>query len=168
VNPIAVYQARRPFARIRYELYEDSIRVVGSRNGVDFDTMSPLARLDSRPDSLRVHSFYFYVGTLLVMAAAVSLMAFVTLAEMQDRPVSLARPYSLLGSLGVAGLVLALTNSRKIEYVRFRNDTGMLIFDIPRDLGRSEEYSQFVRLLVETISKVRGEPRPAEVMPDEP
>jgi hypothetical protein len=165
--PIAVYQARLPNAKLQFELYEDSIRAVGSRAGVDFDTTLALTRLENRPERLWVHSILFYVGFLLVMIAAVVLMAFVTFAEMQDRPPSLVKPYGFVGGFGAVGLILALVNSRKIEHARFRNDAGMPVLDIPRNRGKSEDFGQFVDLLIERISKVRREPRPTEVMPDE-
>lgn len=161
MNPIAVYQVSRPFARIRYELYEDWIQVAGSRSGVDFDFTSSLAWIDSRSDRRWVHSARFYLVGFLAILAGVLLMAFVTLAEMRDRQSSFARPYGLAGSLGVTGLAIALLNSRKIENVKFRNFAGIPIFDIPRDRARSEEFDRFVGLLLARISEVQREPRPA-------
>jgi hypothetical protein len=165
--PIAVYEPRHSSARLRFELYSDSIRAAGSRAGMEFDTTLPLGRLDPHFERLWLHNLWFFAGFYVVMLAAVLLMAIVVIAEMQDRPGPLTRPYALIGILGAVGLLLAIANSRKIEHIRFRNDAGIPALDIPRNRGGSEEFGQFVNLVIERICKVQGEARPAEFVPED-
>jgi hypothetical protein len=57
--PIALYETSHPSVRLRFELYPDSIRAVGSRAGTEFDTTLSLVRLDRRFERLWVHSLWF-------------------------------------------------------------------------------------------------------------
>jgi hypothetical protein len=166
MNRIAVYDARRPFTRVRFELYEDSVRASGSRNGLEFDTTIPLARISSQSERFWVYGLYYYVGFFVVLIAVALLLAFVALID-HDRPTPLARPYSLIGGLGVVGLVLVFMNSRKIEYARFRNDAGVPVLDIPRNRGDAEEFIGFTGLLAQAVSKVRRESLPYRTATDE-
>src|SRR5689334_5805609 len=117
MNPIAVYETRHPFARGRFELYDDSIRVVGSKNSIDFDfTLAP-ERIDSGFERIWRHNVLLYIGFWLTLIAVALLLTVVTIVEMQDFRGSLSRPLGLVASLGTVGLALALLNARRIEYV---------------------------------------------------
>jgi hypothetical protein len=157
MNPIAVYETRHPFSRRRFELYEHSIRALGSKNSVDFDVTLPLERIDSGFERLWQHSVLFYTGFWLTLIAVFLFMAIVTIVEMQDFRGSFSRPFGLVGSLGTVGLALALWNGRKFEYVQFRTEAGVPVLGIPNDRKRSGEFNQFVGVLVERIHKVLGE-----------
>lgn len=167
MDPIAVYEASHASARLRFELYRDSIRVAGPRAGIMLDTTLPLAQLDPHFERFWVHSVLFYAGFLVVLLAVVLLLGVVTIAEMQDRPGSLTRPYTLIGTVAAGGLLLVIVNARKIEHIRFRNDAGIPALEIFRHRGGSEEFGQFVGLLIERICKIRGEDPPAEFVPED-
>jgi hypothetical protein len=64
----------------------------------------------------------FFVGCGLTMLAAIPLMAFVTISEMQNRAIPLAKPYALIASIGAVGLALAFWDRRKIEEPKDRTE----------------------------------------------
>jgi hypothetical protein len=167
MNPIAVYRAKFRFTALRFELNEDSIRAVGSRSSVDFDTTWPLVHLQDRFERFWIHSGLFYMGVFMVMMAGFLLVLLVTIIEMQDRQGSLLRPYLLIGTLGAGGLAVALLNARKIEHARFLSKAGIPVLDIPRDRRGSDEFDPFVALLAERIAQVRREGDAAKCVRDE-
>lgn len=166
MGPIAVYEARFPMFRRRFELYDDSIRVAGSNGTTDFESTLPLDRIDCQFERLWIHGLLFRVGYWVVVLAVLLLFGVVTFVMLQDHPVSLMKAYGVVGTLGTVGLILALANSRKIEHVRFRTDAGIPVLTIPRDRAGSQEFDRFLRLLVERISKVTGQAMPVELAAD--
>ncbi len=60
MNLIAAYQTKQPLPKRQFELYEDSVRAVGSRNSMDLGISLPLARLDCRFERVSSHSPLFY------------------------------------------------------------------------------------------------------------
>jgi hypothetical protein len=158
MEPIAIYQVKRLLEDRRYELFEDSIRIVGSANYVDYDGRIPIARLDTQFLRVRTYSALFHIGYWVVVVAAMALMAFSTYVEMYDNQISLVRPIGWIGGFGGIGLVLALWNYRKIESVVFRSDAGNIVLSFSRNGKKKEDFDRFLTVFVEQIHKARGLP----------
>jgi len=162
VKPIATYQFKQIFASSKFDLFVDSIRVTGSNAQTDFDVAFSLAELVAQPGRISGYGFMFNVGFIVLLAAVFLLFGIVTFVELQDNRNSLARPFTLVGTLGACGLVIALWNRRKIEQVQFRSDGGVVQFAIPRDRKRAADFDRFVELLIEQIVEARNDVGPQD------
>ena len=156
MQPIARYHAKRFLFDRRFELDADSIRAVGKSSQADFDVTLPLARLDPHFHRVWVVRPLFYVGYFLVVIAVVLLLALVTYVQTQDFRVPYAKAFAFLGCVGGAGLIVAFATHRKVEYATFHSDAGTAVFSVPHNGKKTEEFQQFVELLVRQIHEAKN------------
>ncbi len=156
MQPIAVYEERRPERRFRFELFPEAIEVRGSTTQTDVEISIPLVQL--HPSIARVWSlpYWFHVGVWVFLLGIVSLMALVVYVMSQELRIV---PPVWMGftALGVtAGIVVMVWNRRKTETARFQSDAGITILAIAKTARNAEAYDEFLALLQKQIRIARG------------
>jgi len=62
----------------------------------------------------------------------------------------------LVACIGMSGVMLMLATFRKVEFVRFKNDSGIVILDIARSGKSAAQLDSFVDALTKQIRETRG------------
>ncbi|HEU5117496.1 MAG TPA: hypothetical protein VFT74_12700 [Isosphaeraceae bacterium] len=151
----AIYEETQPHLSRRFALYENVVRVTGSSLSGDGDQTIALGQLDPQFARSWVYSFYFHVSYAVCLLGMTAFLGVGVAMEFPDARTLPTKPLELTGGIAVIGLVLALVNRRKIEFVVFRSDAGVPMLTVGR-VGRSaDEFDLFVASLVERIHRAR-------------
>lgn len=153
MEPIASYEQRSLQESYRLELFDNTIRAVGTRGSVHFDASYALTSFDVRLERIWTFSVLFYAGLFVVLLTVAGFLGFVMCVMFTEYSGSLAKPYALFGTLGSAGIAFTLLNSRKIQYVRLRNRHGTPALAMRSGGNNSEEFERFVALLIAQINE---------------
>lgn len=152
---LASYDAVFFEGRYHYELFADSVHVVGKAflQG-DVDITMPLGNLQPRVDRLWVRSRAFFGGLWFCVAGIVG---YSILIEGLKLPWS-GLPAILAMCLLVAGLGLCLATLRKTHFAQFVGDSGTPLLLIARTRGRDAEFERFVEALLQQIRQCKTKP----------
>ena len=153
MDPLATYREWRVERKCDFELYLDSIRVVGRTSRGHFETKLPLTILDPNFERLWVFGTLFYAGVMLFLIALIAL----GMVVFGRNPESFAPPAPLIFFITLSGFALAIFNSRKVELVRFRSVVGVPMLDVVRVTKQSAEFDAFISRLIESIDRAKAE-----------
>ncbi len=149
-TPLAVFRESRRFEGKRsFELHSDVIRITGSDClGGRCDMAVPLAQLESRSGTLRTRSKYFWIGSWMILLGGGYLVT-------QRKAFVLSSPLSLLIEIAIVvvlvGLFLSVTTFRQLEFARFLNRDGILVFDIARSGPDKARFDEFIGEVAQQI-----------------
>ena len=60
-----------------------------------------------------------------------------------------------LGFMGFVGVILMLATARKVEWIRFGTDAGVVVLDIARAGKEKDKLDDFVEVLISQITTAR-------------
>ena len=109
--------------------------------------------LDRKPDKIRFRSPISHAGLLIAVVAFVACSILVSGFHMSFATF----PPLLLACIGVSGIMLMLATYRKVEFVRFKNDSGIVVLDIARSAKKATLADSFIDALTTQIAVARGE-----------
>lgn len=148
MQPVAKYSERRFDGRRTFELYPDAVLVKGSSTfASDFEARVPLASLDANYARLRVRHPACLVGAGGAIFACV-------VRELLVGPLQLPwfdERSGFATALVVSGLVLCLATIRKVEFVRFTTQSGVVALDVARAGPDRAHFDEFVGAVVRQI-----------------
>jgi len=152
VEPVATYKGTWLEGSYRFDLFPDTLRVVGSNFlRSDSDVSVALAGLQVRVDWLRVRSSLFGAGLCLFWVTLIGCP--VAVAALQLDPLGLAA--GLLASPGLAGLAMTLAAVRKTEFARFVSDAGVDAVVVPRTRA-GDGFEAFIDRVLAQIRDCKG------------
>ena len=153
MEPIATYSEVRFDGSRTFTLLPDKIVVHGKQSlKSEFETAIPLTSLNPSPDRLRIRNSSFIGGLGL---ALISFVLFSILVSGFHISFASFAPVLLVG-IGLGGIVLMLTTFRKVEFVRFKNDGGIVILDLARAGKSAAQLDSFIDALTKQIRIARG------------
>ena len=153
METIATYSEVRFEGSRTFTLLSDKIIVRGKQSlQSEFETGIPLTTLDPNPDKLRFRNQIFTSGMWIAIVSFVGCsilisgfhMTFATFAP------------GLVACVGMSGVMLMLATYRKVEFVRFKNDGGIVILDIARAGKSASQLDSFIDALTKQIRVARG------------
>jgi hypothetical protein len=148
MEPIAIYSEVRFEGSRTFTLFPDKVIVRGKRSlQSEFETTMSLAMLDPNPDKLHFRNKSFTHGML---AATVSFVACTVLVSGFHMPLTTTPP-TLLGVMGIAGVLLMVATWTKIEFARFKNKDGIVVLDIARAGKDASKFDSFIVALSKQI-----------------
>jgi hypothetical protein len=153
MQTLATYSEVRFDCSRNFTLLADKIIVRGKQSlKSEFETAIMLISLNPSPDRLWIRNRSFIGGMWLVLVSFVICSILVS-----GFSVSFATfAPGLLVSIGLGGVVLMLATFRKVEFVRFKNDGGIVILDIARAGRRAAQLDSFIDALTKQIRITRG------------
>jgi hypothetical protein len=152
LEPIAIYRESSFERRCRFDLHEDSIRVVGTTFTGKFETTIPLTRLHPQFARQWQYPGLIWSGFFLFIIGCVWLLVILITHDG-----SLAPPAGPIGCITGVGLAMILFNLRKTEFVVFSSDAGVPSLAIGRIGKENATFDAFVTRLVGQIRTARRE-----------
>jgi hypothetical protein len=152
-------EAVTTYSEVRFDgsrtfvLLPDKIVVRGKQSlKSEFETTIALTSLNPSPDKLRIRNNGFIVGGRLALISYVLCAILVSSFR-----VSFATFVpGMLVSIGLGGVILMLATFRKVEFVRFKNDVGIVILDLARAGKSAAQFDSFIDALTKQIRIARG------------
>jgi hypothetical protein len=153
LNPIATYSEVRFEGSRTFSLFADRIVIRGKETlASDGETGIPLSLLEPHFDHLRIRSKVCLQG--IIMAAVFFFICYVLGSKFA---MTFADPIlGILLMVGVAGLILAAATARKVEFVFFKNHSGVVLLTIARAGKQQDQFDSFVATLVRQIELTNG------------
>ncbi len=153
MQPIATYSEVRFEGSRSFTLLSDKIVVRGKQSlQSEFEATIPLKTLDPSPDKLRSRNQIFTWGMWTAIIGFVVCAILVTGFHMGFATF----PPGLVACIGMSGVILMLATFRKVEFVRFKNDGGIVILDIARAGKSATQFDSFIDALTRQIRAARG------------
>ena len=162
MSQIAQYRERRFGTRRDFVLFDDAVSIRGKTFLLsEFDSTVPLQALVPTTSRAKIRNPTFLGGLALFLFA-------VTLISMfwggpgpkQNLPI-----FVLGCLLTLLGLLLGFAIFRKIEFVQFQNEAGLMVLDIARVGPDASRLDDFVSAIVGRIHQLRMSPN-STVDPD--
>lgn len=152
MQPIATYSEVRFDGSRTFTLLPDRIVVRGKQSlQSEFEMTIPLKTLDSSPDTLRFRNQMF---TGAMWGAVVSFVGCTVLVSGFHMSFATSPPV-LVGGIGVSSIIVMLATFRKVEFIRFKNDDGIVILDIARSGKSAAQLDSFIDALTKQIRESR-------------
>jgi hypothetical protein len=153
METIATYDEVRFDGRRTFTLLPDRILIRGRQTlQSEFETGIPLTTLDPNPDKLWVRHRSFIAGMVL---AVVGFMGCTILVSGFHMSFTEFAP-GMLAGVGASGVMLMLATYRKVEFIRFKNDAGIVLLDVARSGKNAAEFDSFVDAIIRQIRFTRG------------
>lgn len=152
MQPIATYtEVRFEGSRI-FTLFPDRMVIRGKQSlASEFEVNVALNLLDPIPDILRCRSRVFQAGMWLVLAGFIGCSVLVGGFQIDWATL----PFGLLFGIGMSGVMFMLATARKVAFIRFKNDGGMVVLDIARAGKNAAQLDAFIETLVKQIREAR-------------
>lgn len=153
MQPIATYSEVRFEGSRTFTLLPDKVVVRGKQSlQSEFETTIALKTLDPSPDTLRFRNQIFTWGMWIANVGFVVCAILVSGFHMSFATF----PPGLVACIGMSGVMLMLATFRKVEFVRFKNDGGIVILDIARSGKSAAQLDSFIDALTKQIRESRG------------
>jgi hypothetical protein len=154
MDPIATYNEARFDGKRTFELFEDKVVVRGTTTFTsDFEVSVPLARIDPDFARLRLRNKNFWMGVWIMVVAWV--LASIV-GEVTDKAYHVV---GILVGIGLVGILIAAATARKVEWVQFKTDGGVVAFDLARAGKEKNRLDSFVETLLAQISIAKDSAR---------
>ena len=144
---LGTYRERTPGRRRQFTLFADRI-LVRQRTlfGTQFDVSIPIADLDPQTALLRIWPPALKPA-LTMLACGAGFVGFMVVADVLD---TMTMQVWAAAALGLAGLIGAMLNRRRIEYVLFRarGRAEVTLLDVARagpEVGRYDDFVHGIR-----------------------
>jgi len=153
--PIACYTLRRFGSHFTYQLFIDRVQASGRQTlGTDIDATLMLRTLSPEFSRLRVRRIWLIAGVLIAALFWGGMVYAIAGVGVRIW----ARPFWLLGLIGLSGALMAIGDWRKKEYVIIRSDAGVPVLSILSLPNQSREFVCFIDALRKQISVAKGTP----------
>lgn len=150
---IATYSETRFDGSRTFTLQPDKIVVRGSQSlQGEFESSFALATFDPTPDTFRFRNQNFTWGMGLALVGFVACTILVSGFHMSFATL----PPGLTACICMGGVTLMLATYRKVEFVRFKNDNGIVILDIARAGKNAAQLDSFIDALTKQIRIARS------------
>lgn len=152
MEPIATYSEVRFDGSRTFTLLPDRLIIRGKRTLVsEFEISIALTTLDQNPDRLRFRNASFAWGMWIAIVSYVTCAVLVSGFQMSFA----AYAPGLLACTGMSGVMLMLATYRKVEFVQFKNDGGIVVLDLARAGKSAAQLDSFIDALTKQISVAR-------------
>jgi len=152
MQPLATYSEVRFDGSRTFTLFPDKVVVRGKQSlQSEFEMSIALKALDPNSDTLRFRNQIFTWGMWVAIAAFVVSVILVGGFHMSFATF----PPGLVASIGMSGVMMMLATFRKVEFIRFKNDGGIVILDIARAGKSAGQLDPFVDALKKQIRRTR-------------
>jgi hypothetical protein len=148
MEAIATYEGVWFEGRYTYELFPDSLRVVGTtflRSNSDLTVR--LAHLQLKVDRFWVRSRGFDTG--LGMFTLGLIVYVILVSGFQMKPTNIAP--GLAGIMAISGLIMSIATVRKTEFAVFVSEAGYPAVGIPRSSRDRGHFQEFVERVLEQV-----------------
>jgi hypothetical protein len=153
MEPIATYLETRFDGSRTFILLPDKIVVRGKQTLLsEFDTTISLSTLNPDPGTLRIRSGNAVMGGWMALVGFIGCSILVSGLHMTFAQ----SPPFLVGGFGFCGLLLMANTWSKVEFVRFKNDVGVVVLDVARAGKQAAQLDSFIDLLSKQIRIARG------------
>ncbi len=152
MQPIATYSEVRFDGARTFTLFPDRVVIRGKQwLQSEFEMSVALKLLDPNPDRLWNRNQNVTWGMWMAIAGftacTVSIRGF-------DLTFAAFAP-GLLATLGMTGVLLMLANCRKVEFVCFKNDSGIVILNLARAGKSAGQFDPFIAALTQQIRQIK-------------
>jgi hypothetical protein len=157
-DPIATYHEVRLERKRLFKLFDDRIEVESRSINSRFETKIPLKSLNPSPERMWIRDSAFNHGfSLVVFAVFFLIMVMIVLSDRTELP-RVAKIGILLFELflGVGGIILMITNWRKIEYLNFKNTAEVVVLNIGKVGKEKGNFDSFIELLLQQMKSSRN------------
>ena len=153
MEPIATYSEVRFDGSRTFTLFPDKIVVRGKQTlSSEFEASFSLKSLDPDPCKLWIRNRNFNSGLLIAVVSFVMCEVLAAGFHMSFATI----PPLLFAVVGTSGILLMLATIRKVEFIRFKNDGGVVILDVARAGRGSAQFDSFVDALTKQIRESKG------------
>ena len=145
----ASYHERRFDGERRFELRNDHLAISGNASlGARFEQTVPLATLVLPPDKQWSRPAGFNAGIWMTLIFSSIPLGFGTMLNTYWLGLSWV--------LAIGGGLLAIATARRVEWVTFRNQTGVPLLSVARSRKNPQEFDQFIEALCAAIAAQRA------------
>src|SRR5258705_6832243 len=153
---IACYTLRRFGSLFTYNLFVDRVKANGRQTlGTDIDVTLMLRTLSPEFSRVRVRRIWLIAGVLIAMLFWGGMIYAIAGVGVRIW----ARPFWILGLIGLGGALMAIGDRRKKEYAIIRSDAGVPVLSIllssPRE---AREFESFIDALRKQIGLAKEMP----------
>jgi hypothetical protein len=144
MDVVARYEERRFDGRRIFELFPDRVVVKGTNSlAAEFESTVMLATLQPLASKIRMRPKGFFQGIFMTIIAV---------ALIQSGFFSLQSYWGMVDFVMIiAGILLALATSRKIDWVQFQTKAGTVALTVARVGKQESEFEPFVQALIRQI-----------------
>jgi len=153
METIATYFEQRFDGKRSFTLLPDAVVVAGRTTfNSDFEGRIPLSSLDPNYNRLRVRSRSCWTGLWMAVIAFVVWQVLVNGIHMSWA----ATPAGMVACFGAGGFLLSLATLRKVEFIRFSTQAGVVVLDLARAGPERDKLDGFVEALTRQIGVAHG------------
>lgn len=150
--PIATYREVRFDGKRTIELFDNSVRIVGSRTlQSSFDASIPLSGIVPVVNRFLVRNGLFWMGVWLFKVGFIG--DAILISGLKIDAFSLAS--GMLGCVAIGGVLLCIATWRKVEIAQFTSDVGLPVLDIVRAGPDRQHFEAFVAKVLEQVRLAR-------------
>jgi hypothetical protein len=152
MQPIATYSEVRFDGARTFTLLPDRVMIRGKQwPQSEFEMTVALKLLDPIPDRLWYRNQHFTWGMWMAIAGFTACT--VSIRGLHLTFAALAP--GLLATLGMTGVLLMLATRRKVEFVCFKNDSGIVILNLARAGKSAGQLDAFIAALTQQIRQIK-------------
>jgi hypothetical protein len=152
MEPIATYSEKRFDGKRTFTLLSDAVVVRGSATlSADFEARIPLSSLDPNYSTLRFRNRIFWGGIWMMTASFVVCSILVSGFHMSWATM----PPGMVACIGMAGFLLCIATGRKVEFIRFTTQAGVVVLDLARSGPERDKLDSFIDALTRQIRVAR-------------
>jgi uncharacterized membrane protein len=153
METIATYSEKRFDGKRTFTLLADAIVVSGSATlSSEFQARIPLSSLDPNYSTLCFRNRSFWAGAWMVVISFVVCTILVSGFNMFWA----TKPVVMVALIGITGFLLCLATARKVEFIRFTTQGGVVGLDLARSGPEREKLDAFIDALTKQIRVARG------------
>ncbi len=153
METIATYSEQRFDGKRTFTLLSDAVLVRGSATlTAEFETRIPLSSLDPNYSTLRFRNRNFWAGLWMMLVSFLVCAVLVSGFHMSWTTM----PPGMVACIGIGGFLLCLATGRKVEFIRFTTQAGIVVLDLARSGPERGKLDSFIDALTKQIRVVRG------------
>ena len=153
METLATYSEQRFDGKRTFTLQPDAVVVSGSATlSAEFQARIPLSSLDPNYSTLRFRNRNFWTGLWMVVVSFVVCTVLVSGFHMSWGTMA----PGMVACIGMGGFLLCLATARKVEFIRFTTDAGVVLLDLARSGPERDKLDGFVEALIRQIRVVKS------------
>ena len=153
METIATYSEKRFDGKRTFTLLANTVVVSGSATlSSEFQTRIPLSSLDPNYSTLRFRNRSFWGGVWMVVISFVVCTILISGFQMFWA----TKPVVMVAMIGIGGFLLCLATARKVEFIRFTTQAGVVVLDLARSGPERDKLDGFIDALTKQIRIASG------------
>ena len=153
METIATYSELRFDGKRTFKLVADAVIVSGSATLTsEFQARIPLSSLAPNYSTLRFRNRSFWTGLWMVVISVIVCTILVSGFHMSWETI----PPGMVACIGMGGFLLCLATGRKVEFIRFTTQAGVVVLDLARSGPERDKFDDFIDALTKQIRVARG------------